>query len=60
MARKINTVKIIKAARVIYKPQSENFKEVQLLCKNFVKVLRISGVFCKNMVIYHKTELNCI
>lgn len=33
---------------MIYKPQSENFKEVQLLCKNFVKVLKISGVFCKN------------
>ena len=32
---------------MIYKPQSENFKEVQLLCKNFVKVLKISGVFCK-------------
>lgn len=45
---------------MIYKPQSENFKEVQLLCKNFEKVLKISGVFCKNMVIYHKTELNCI
>lgn len=36
---------------MIYKPQSENFKEVQLLCKNFVKVLKISAVFCKNMVI---------
>ena len=33
---------------MIYKPQSENFKEVQRLCKNFVKVLKISGVFCKN------------
>lgn len=40
---------------MIYKPQSENFKEVQLLCKNFEKVLKISGVFCKNIVIYYKT-----
>ena len=42
-----------------FEPVYDEYSEI-LICKNFVKVLKISGVFCKNMVIYHKTELNCI